>query len=351
MRATMTELNTTTTQLTIGATIADLGKTANEVAAKTTFQRELAGKSHNTRISYAKDLDTWNEYLAFAGADVVDCDWFNDVNCWEGVTHGLVLGFVAWMQKSGFAISTINRKLSTVRKFCAMAAQAGIIDAGDLALIQSVKTIRRNQGIEIDRQREQTRIDRPNAKKAKSVELTPAQAKQLKDQPTYSPQGRRDALLMCLLLDHGLRVGEVTALTVDAFNLRAGTMTFYRDKVKKSQTHKLTADTLRAIQQYIETGDVPAVGPLLRGSRKNGELTHAGMSVVAITARVKALGKQIGVDGLSSHDCRHFWATDANRNGTDPFALLEAGGWTSMQTLQRYVNAATVANEGVKLSH
>ncbi|MEZ4617742.1 MAG: hypothetical protein R2867_19830 [Caldilineaceae bacterium] len=51
-----------------------------------------------------------------------------------------------------------------------MAAQAGVIDAGALALIQSVKTIKRAQGIEIDRQRAQSRIDRPNAKKAKSIE-------------------------------------------------------------------------------------------------------------------------------------------------------------------------------------
>ncbi|MEZ4672775.1 MAG: hypothetical protein R2932_00830 [Caldilineaceae bacterium] len=59
-------------------------------------------------------------------------------------------------------------------------------------------------------------------------------------------------LLMCLLLDHGLRVGEVADLTVDAFNLKAGKLVFYRDKVEKTQTHKLTADTLWAIRNYIE---------------------------------------------------------------------------------------------------
>ncbi|MEZ4617743.1 MAG: site-specific integrase [Caldilineaceae bacterium] len=173
----------------------------------------------------------------------------------------------------------------------------------------------------------------------------------MKRTPADTPQGRRDALLMCLLLDHGLRVGEVADLTVDAFNLKAGKLVFYRDKVEKTQTHKLTADTLRAIRNYIEAGDVPAVGSLLRGSRKDGSLTHAGMSVVAITARVKRLGEEIGVEGLSAHDCRHYWATDANRNGTDPFALLQAGGWTSMQTVQRYVDASKVANDGVKLSN
>ena len=74
------------------------------------------------------------------------------------------------------------------------------------------------------------------------------------------------------------------------------------------------------------------------------------MSEVAITARVKKFGEAIGVDGLSAHDCRHFWATDATRNRTDPFALQQAGGWTSMQTVQRYIDVTNIANDGVKLS-
>jgi integrase len=47
--------------------------------------------------------------------------------------------------------------------------------------------------------------------------MNSAQAKVLKSQPD-SPQGRRDVLLMCLLLDHGLRVGEAIRLEVVDFN-------------------------------------------------------------------------------------------------------------------------------------
>jgi hypothetical protein len=39
----------------------------------------------------------------------------------------------------------------------------------------------------------------------------------------------------------------------------------------------------------------------------------------------------------------------AARNGTDPFALQEAGGWNSLTMPCRYVEAANLANEGVKL--
>ena len=105
-------------------------------------------------------------------------------------------------------------------------------------------------------------------------------------------------------------------------------MRFYRPKVDKVQTHKLTADTLRAVQVWFESGDAPAVGPLLRGSRKNGALTGAGMTEWSISERVRVLGARIDVEGLSAHDCRHYWATYW-ADKVDVLRLQEAGGWSS----------------------
>jgi integrase len=73
------------------------------------------------------------------------------------------------------------------------------------------------------------------------------------------------------------------------------------------------------------------------------------MSERAITGRVRFLGEKLGIVGLSAHDCRHFWATSAARHGTDPFALQEAGGWSSLAMPRRYVEENKIANDGVKL--
>ena len=73
------------------------------------------------------------------------------------------------------------------------------------------------------------------------------------------------------------------------------------------------------------------------------------MSDRAITDRVRALGEEIGIEGLSAHDCRHFWATQAARNGTPVNRLQDAGGWSSPAMPLRYVEAAKVANDGVRL--
>ena len=101
-------------------------------------------------------------------------------------------------------------------------------------------------------------------------------------------------------------------------------MIFERPKVGKVQTHRLSKDTLYAAQAWFASGDAPAVGKLLCGSRKGGKLTEAGMSERAITARVRDLGAAMGVYGLSAHDLRHSWATQAARNKTDAFDLRDA---------------------------
>lgn len=352
--------NVTTGEIVQGYTMAEAGQAANRAASAGVFQNELAELSANTRKSYQEDLRTWADYLAGAGVDIADCDFYQSPECWRGVTFGLVAGFKEWMLLQGFAIGSVNRRLSCVRKFCTMAASAGVLSGDELSLIQTVRTLRKNAGIERDKNRDQTRIEqvtlrsgpnegctRPATKKARAVVLTEAQAKALKTQPN-TPQGRRDALLMRLLLDQGMRAGEVAALQVTNFNLQTQQVTFWREKVKVEQTHNLTKDTLRALKAYIKAGDAPAMGPLLRGSRKSGRLDGLGMSTTAISQRVRALGEAIGVNGLSAHDCRHAWATAHGRGGTGEIALVEMGGWTSTATAKRYIEAGKVANAGAK---
>jgi len=142
------------------------------------------------------------------------------------------------------------------------------------------------------------------------------QTKELKTQPD-TPQGRRDVLLMALLLDLGLRVGEVVLLEVADFNLKENILHFDRPKVGIDQTHTLPADLKTAVAAWLSSGDCAPFGPVLRESGKGGRLTESGMSERAITTRVLTLEKAIGVFGLSAHDCRHYWATQAAKRGTD----------------------------------
>lgn len=156
---------------------------------------------------------------------------------------------------------------------------------------------------------------------------------------------------MCLLLEHGLRVGEVARLTIGDINLDARSLTFYRPKVHLSQAHRLTPATLRAARRYLRldrAGASPEAALLIGGSRE-GPL-EGTFGVRAMQLRVRQLGQVVGVATLSPHDCRHRWATRAAQAGTPITDLRDAGGWANFDTPSRYVERAKVANEGVPLT-
>ena len=99
---------------------------------------------------------------------------------------------------------------------------------------------------------------------------------------------------------------------------------------------------------WFENGDAPlmADAPILRGSRKGGKLTSAGMSERGITQRVKMLGENMGIEGLSAHDCRHYWATFW-ADKVELSRLQQAGGWSSPAMPLRYIRRAEISNEGM----
>jgi integrase len=318
-----------------------IGQLANAYAASNVFKEYQEKMSTNTLKRHKDDIALFSQFLKHVG--MIRENLLTDCTEWNGITFGLVETFKRWQLDQGYAIASINAHISTVKVYAGLAVQAGMLSTEEYALMKMVKSYRHKEGRNVDEKRVQTR--RPDAKKSEAVQLTQEQAKALKSQPDTT-QGRRDAFLMCLLLDHGLRCGEAAALTVDALNLTEGTVTFYRQKVDKSQTHKLTRDTLLAAMRYLKI--CKPVGNLLMGSRKGGKL-EGTMSERAITDRVRELGERIGVKGLSAHDCRHDWAKSAVK-ASDIKSLQQAGGWSSPAMPLRYADDATIANEGIKLS-
>lgn len=326
------------------ATLADAGAVANHYASRQAFNDYQNRKSKNTLRAQASDLATFALYLAASGILPPTADELQNMpEAWQGMTWGLVEGFREWSLKQGFSIATVNRKLKTVKVYAGLATKAGIVAKDENTLIHAVTTYAPKETKRVNQKRT---ITRKSNKKATNTTLTPAQAAQLKRNQPNTPQGKRDALIMCLLLDHGLRVGELASLKVTDF--KGKELVFFREKVQIEQRHTLSKDTLAALKAYQDYA--PALGFLLRKSLKSGELGDAGMSERSLWVRVGELGERIGIAHLGPHDCRHYWATRAVKGKTDPFKLMQAGGWTSMQTVQKYIDQSAIANDGVTLS-
>jgi len=336
-----------------------LGQAANQAAARSVFSDYLSLKSANTIRAQRADLNSFCDYLHDIGQDSIDCSTLQeDPRAWYGITWGLIEAFKRWQLQRGDSIGSINRRLSTVKTYSKLAARAlGATGqeneatrraAQELQLVSTVTGYSAKEGQNIDDRREQTNHGR---KKAENVSITDVQAKRLKTQPD-TPQGRRDAVLINLLIDHGMRSSELASLTIDGLDLDRGEITFTRQKVRGTDKHRarqrLTGDAQEAIRAYIDAGDAPSSGQLLRGSRKGGKLSdRTGMSNTSISLRVRDLGHGIGIEGLSAHDMRHYCATYMASNGCGVSVLCDWFGWNSPAMALRYIQAADVAERGI----
>jgi len=342
---------------------------ANKAAARRVFAEHVNGKAHNTERRKIADLNLFAEFLQSVEIPADGESLFSNPQAWHGMDWGIVQAFRDWMMQSGYAVASVNGRLSTVKTFSRLAMQAGIIPAEKYAMIASVKGYANKEKKNVDSRRKsagletrkatrinkgkprkdgQPRKDIHSSKKSEAVHIPDDIAAAMIEQPN-TPQGRRDALLMCLLLHHGLRVGEVAILTSDSFNLKNNTITFDRPKVQKTQTHTMTPATRKAAADYIKH-DAPTAGIIWRKSHKgtaalSGQLSEKSAER-AITKRVELLGRHAGVMGLSAHDCRHYWATYEARKGTSLDRLQDAGGWNSLAMPARYIEAAAIANTG-----
>lgn len=325
------------------------GEIANQAAARGVLSDYQARKSTETLRRQSADIALFEIYLQEAGVSV--SGMAQDLALWRGVTHGLVDGFIRWQLQGAYALGSINVRVSSIKTYCQLAARAGYLSGDQLALIKAVKGYRPGEykNVDADRARAKLATRKPDAKKAAPVEIAPAAADLLKEQPD-TPRGRRDCLIICLLLDHGLRVSEIADLNRGSIDLAAGLLRFYRRKVGKEQLHQLTADTWQAARAYLadrdQSGELAPEAPLFVGTSRASDGRY---SIRSINDRVRALGAPLGLKKLSPHDGRHHWATRATRAGTDTKSLQDAGGWSSPAMPLRYAASNHVANQGVKL--
>jgi integrase len=335
-----------TTLMRSPVNLAVAGREANRLAGAHYFQDYAQRVAVRTRQLHRSDLSIFVSYLHSLNVVVADVDaLLNQAESWEGVTHGIVEGFRQYLVNMGYAITSINRRLSTVKRYAALAALAGVISEQDSHLIALIRGYGVRQGRNVDATRPATR---KSTMKTTPTPLSPDQVALLIEEQPKTFQGWRDRFMLCLFAEHGLRVGEVLALRMEHCNVEEKTFTFYREKVAKTQRHRMTESTYHAYTMFQRKGGPLTGSPWMR-TNQFGEPIGGMMSMRAMQDRIRVLGRRIGIETLSPHDLRHYWSTSAIEAGTDIKSLQDAGGWASPAMPLRYAQSREIANDGVKL--
>jgi len=151
--------------------------------------------------------------------------------------------------------------------------------------------------------------------------------------------GYRDYCMMLVLLDTGMRLKELIALTLDDVELDRGVIRLSAANTKGRKFREV----------YIQKRCTEALRTYLRYRGKAGVETDSfwisadsggGLSRTDFQWRVRSYGRAAGIKGArcSPHTFRHTFARMFISAGGDGLVLMQILGHTSMDMVRKYVN-------------
>ena len=143
-------------------------------------------------------------------------------------------------------------------------------------------------------------------------------------------EGIRNKALILLLLDTGLRLGEVTGITMDSIDFDQQVITVL-GKGAKERRVRFGSRTAKALWHYL------ALRNRISSESKALWLTRQGEALTAnaIALVLKRIGQKTGIK-VHAHKLRHTFAIMMLRNGTSPFEVQYLLGHSTLEMTRRY---------------
>jgi len=237
-------------------------------------------------------------------------------------TPNIVRAYFEQLRERGQSSITINRTYGALRCFFRYLSQERVIPATPFSLIEKPKV--------------EKKLIRP---------LNMDQVRLLLAQPkTKTFCGFRNWVMMLLMLDTGLRLGEVLGLRRDRIDWQASRLTVL-GKGDKERAVPFGAAVKKALWDYSQwRGDV-AGQDIFFLDQFGGQICSRHFQIM-----LKRYGNAAKIEGVrvSPHTLRHTFATQYILNGGDAFSLQAMLGHSTLEMVKIYVR---LANRDVALQH
>lgn len=267
------------------------------------------GAGANTLDAYRRDLTDYLAYLSDIGVAL------------EAADTGTLRGFVAELDKRGFAPSTAARRLSCVRGFHKFLFAEGMAGADPSAPVSGPR-----RGRPLPKVLSVAEVDR-------LLTLAHDTASRPDLPPGPARRARRMACLLELLYATGLRVSELVALPRSAAS--SGTrVLLVKGKGGRERLIPLTEAACGAMAAHLPA--VPDESPwLFPADSESGHLTRQ-----AFARDLKDAASAAGLrsDKVSPHVLRHAFASHLLHNGADLRIVQELLGHADISTTQIYTH-------------
>ncbi|WP_442903752.1 site-specific tyrosine recombinase XerD [Gilvimarinus sp. 1_MG-2023] len=275
------------------------------------------GLADNTRQSYQRDLTHFARWLDEQGED--------DLNA---VTGQQVMAYLAWRHSANYSSRSTARLLSCLRGFYRFQLRENAISENPLAGIENPKLPRSLPKL-----------------------LTESDVEALLSAPDVDDAvGLRDKAMLELLYACGLRVTELTQLTLPMLNLRQGVVRVL-GKGSKERLVPLGEEAAYWLERYITSkrSELLAARP--------SEAVFPSTRGVAMTRqtfwyRIKHWARVAGIEKpLSPHTLRHAFATHLINHGADLRVVQLLLGHSDLSTTQIYTHVAQARMQSLHKMH
>ena len=217
-----------------------------------------------------------------------------------------------------YAPATTNRHLSALRRVLRECWKLQLMSGDDYQLAASIENLRF------------TRI--PPGRALTTTELQALFTAIAQD---AGPKAVRDAAILGVLANCGLRRSELVALDSSDYQPITGTRAVRQAKHRKDRGLFVTNEAKRALAGWLTLrGAEP--GPLFHPVDKVGRIQPRRLTAGAVYAMLKQRAQQAGVADFSPHDLRRTLLTDLQDRGVDLSTAAGIAGHANVATTAAY---------------
>jgi len=231
------------------------------------------------------------------------------------------------LEADGLAASTINVRLAAIRKLAREAADNALLApdlAAGIARVRGAKALGVRAGNWLAKEQAEQMIAAP-------------------DQDTL--KGKRDRVIVALLLGCGLRRNEVAGLTFEHVQQRDGRWAIVDLKGKggRVRTVPMPGWAQVAIENWGKATGLSS-GRILHSINKGDRIMHAGMTPQSVFMTVQAYARQLGIQA-APHDLRRTFAKLAHKGRAALEQIQLSLGHATILTTERYLGVRQDLND------
>lgn len=261
--------------------------------------------SEHTKRAYGRALTDFMTWHAATGQ--------------AGLNKATVQAHITELRGRGVSASSINQRLTALRKLAIEAADNGLIDyavAEAIGRVEGIRSEGKRLGNWLTRQQAQALLDAPD---------------------TATVKGLRDRAILSVLLGCGLRREECAGLQFEHLQQREARWVIVDlvGKRNKMRSIPMPSWAKASIDAWAEASGADS-GFVFRSMRRGGRVQGGGMTSQAIFDVVSEYAEQVGVT-VKPHDLRRSFAKLAHK-GSAPIEQIQLSlGHSSVQTTERYL--------------